>query len=154
MVALEQEGRLFRHVQEIPAPREGNERFIWLTVAAREWYRNPGKEFRQASFAMAIQQMDAFIRGARLFEGEDVKHLEPKHREVWEIRTVLERPQIRLFGWFPCQMHFVFVHAKSRDDLELHRGPKWDRAINKVVTTRAELLLPAYGGFSFADYVG
>jgi hypothetical protein len=78
---------------------------------------------------MAIQQMDAFIRGAEFIEDVDIKHLNPRPRQVWEIRTVMEKPQIRLFGWFAYPKHFVFVHAKSRDHLEPSGGPKWDRAI-------------------------
>lgn len=125
-----------------------------MTKGAEEWRKHPGKEFKQAAFAMALQQLDSFVNGDELEENIDLKQLHPKTKHVWAIRTVLEEPRIRLFGWFPWPKHFVVVHAKTRPGLD--RGNAWDRAIDKVVEARQTLLpgLQPYVGNVFRDYVG
>ena len=104
---------------------------------------------------MAIQQLDRFVNGLELEDKIDLKLLDPREHAVWEIRTVLVPHHIRIFGWFPCPKHFVFVHAKPREALGAYGDPKWNRAISKVRSMQNELLpdLKPYAGFSFNDHV-
>ena len=61
-----------------------------------------------------------------------------------------------MFGWFPGPLVYVVTHCVVRDDLELDRGPEWDKAIRRVETTRLQLLpgIAPFHSESFADYVG
>ena len=92
-----------------------------------------------------------------MIENEDMKHLDPYDKEVWTIRSLQVQPKVRLFGWFIRPRQFVVIHGKRRDDLERGpRGPKWDRAMQKVVTARSQLFpgVVPYSGYTFSDYVG
>jgi hypothetical protein len=156
---LEQEGRLIGYVPTVIAGQDGPPRQLWLTVDAHAWCFPKGKhpeKIREMALAMASSQLNHFALGTTMIEDDDMKHLTPHSKEVWTIRSYLERPQLRLFGWFVQPRQFIVVHGKSRDDLERAVGPKWDRAIQKVIDARSQLFpgLAPYSGYTFSDYVG
>lgn len=107
--------------------------------------------------ANARAVLTAFVRGKALIEGEDLKRLDPHEKEVWEFRTglALRKLQLRLFGWFPQPNHFVVVHGKRRGDLDISGSKAWDRAIQRVVEARRDLLPSeyVYRGMSYGDYI-
>lgn len=157
--ALDSEGRLIGYVPSVIGFQEGPSRQLWLTRAAHEWCFPMGRHpdgVKESSLAAARAQLDHFVRGSTLLPGQDMKHLDPYHLEVWTIRTFLD-PKVRLFGWFVQPRTFIVVHGKRRDQLERSSvGPKWNRSVQKVVEARLELFpgIFPYSGFSFGDYVG
>jgi hypothetical protein len=84
--------------------------------------------------------MNAFVRGEFMEYGVDVKRLCPKKEDVWEIKSLLTRQQLRVFGWFVLPKWFVAVHSAVRDDLEPVRGPKWNHAIESTAEARKVLV--------------
>lgn len=129
-------------------------RSLWLTPDANNWCFPEGKHpegIREDLLAIATYQLDSFVRGEELFEGDDLKHLDPHHKEVWEFRSILTHPpsQLRLFGWFPAPNHFVVVFGKRRSNVD------FDKAMAKVIEVRQALMADQvlYRGFSYADYI-
>jgi hypothetical protein len=87
--------------------------------------------------------MNAFVWGEFLdFDGGDMRRLWFEERDIWEIKSHLKRPQLRLLGWFVLPKWFVGVHPVVRDDLEPKAGPKWEAAMTKAEQARAELVGP------------
>jgi hypothetical protein len=72
--------------------------------------------------------------------GIDIRRLCPFQTDVWEIRSHLKKPQLRLIGWFVLPKMFVAVHRAVRDDLEKTRGPKWDQLIGTAEQARSALV--------------
>jgi hypothetical protein len=72
--------------------------------------------------------------------GEDIRRLCPEGTDVWEIKSHLGQPQLRVFGWFVLPKWFIAVQGFVRDDLEKGRGPKWDRAIEAAAQARGTLV--------------
>jgi len=72
--------------------------------------------------------------------GVDVRRLCPREVDVWEIKSLLVKQQLRVFGWFVLPKLFVAVRGAVRDDLEKIRGPKWDQAIKSADEARKMLV--------------
>jgi hypothetical protein len=131
-----------------------------MTPQAAAWCSPSGRHpegIREQSLANVRYLLNSFVLGRELEADFDLKQLHPRLREVWEFRSKLEHPrsQLRLFGWFPQPNHFIAVHGKRREDLESSRGPKWDRAMQRVVDAR-NTLLPGevlFSGGSYGDYI-
>jgi hypothetical protein len=47
-----------------------------------------------------------------------MRRLRPDERDIWEIKSHLKKPQLRVLGWFALPKWFVGVHCVLRDDLE------------------------------------
>jgi hypothetical protein len=70
----------------------------------------------------------------------DIRRLCPDEVDVWEIKSHLKKPQLRVFGWFVLPKWFVAVHRAVRDDLEKASGPNWDHAIATAVAARTAMV--------------
>jgi hypothetical protein len=70
----------------------------------------------------------------------DIRRLCPHEKDIWEVKSHLKKPQLRVFGWFVLPKWFVGVHYAVRDDLEPAKGPKWDAAIARSEHIRAALI--------------
>lgn len=75
-------------------------------------------------------------------DGVDIRRLCPDERDIWEIKSHLKKPQLRVLGWFALPKLFVGVHPVVRDDLEKKKGPKWEAAITTADDARTELVGP------------
>ena len=84
--------------------------------------------------------MNAFVLGEFIEYAIDIRRLCPPKMDVWEIRSHLKKPQLRLFGWFVLPKLFVAAHPKVRADLEKSKGPKWNRAIATADDMRKTLV--------------
>lgn len=135
-------------------------RSLWLTPEAYQWcFPAPGgrhpEGIKEDALAQARYKLNSFVLGRELEQKIDLWELRTDYKQVWEIRTTLSNPQLRLFGWFPQPNHFVVVHGKNRNDLEPKDGPKWEKAIQKVVSVRRDLMQGEvlYLGVSYGDYI-
>lgn len=120
------------------------------------WVDPPGKhpeDVRNEALGYARELLNQFVLGKELIEGHDLKWLDPHDDEVWELRTYLNKPQLRLFGWFPAPNHFVVVHCKRRDALKTQL--QWDNALDRVIRKRSELMreVPLFKGWAYGDYI-
>jgi hypothetical protein len=87
--------------------------------------------------------LNAFVLGDFMdYGGVDMRRLCPDDKDIWEIKSHLKKPQLRVFGWFVLPKYFVAVHQVVRDDLEKKKGPKWDAAIATAEHARATLVGP------------
>ena len=157
MNALEAAGTLIPYVPRVRAPTLVT-RKAWLAKDALLWLEPPGKHpegIKDEALVLAKAQLNNFVWGKYMEERQDLKHLYPYEKEVWEVKQHLHRQQLRLFGWFPRPNMFVVIHGKRRDALEPKSGPKWDKAIQRVVDARRELMGTdvTFGGFSYGDYI-
>jgi len=127
-------------------PHEQGPRSLWLTPETFDWCfpsdAHPDARITDASLAHLADQMNAFVWGQFVDyrDGIDMKRLEPHSEDIWEIRSHLKKPQLRLFGWFVLPKWFVATNFAVRDDLEPKNGPKWSAAINKAAQHRARLV--------------
>jgi hypothetical protein len=143
--AVEASGKLVRYeptVRKEPHPQ--GERHLWLTPDTRDWCfpgaAHPDTRIRNEALANLHSQMNAFVRGEFMEYGVDVRRLCPKEVDVWEIKSLLVKQQLRVFGWFVLPKLFVAVHGAVRGDLERSRGPKWDQAITTAEEARKKLV--------------
>jgi hypothetical protein len=142
---LEASGKLVPYEPTIPGePNPHGERRLWLTPETRKWcfpaVAHPDTRIRDEALAYLHSQMNAFVRGEFMDYGVDVRRLCPKEMDVWEIKSLLTRQQLRVFGWFVLPKWFVAVHTAVRNDLEPVRGPKWDHAIETAAEARRVLV--------------
>lgn len=98
--------------------------------------------------------LNAFVFYEDMIKDLDMKQLEPPDWEVWEFRSYVIVPYLRLFGCFVVPSHFLAVNHRVRDDLEPHRGPKWDLAIDETIKRRNDLMsTPPCHLNSFGEYL-
>jgi hypothetical protein len=142
---LEASGALVRY--ELTVVRDTHpqgSRSLWLTPDTWKWCfpvdAHPDVRIRDQSLAHLRDQLNAFVRGDFMEYEVDIRRLCPHHMDVWEIRSHLKRPQLRLFGWFVLPKMFVAVHRTVRDDLEKSRGPKWNHAIATADQARSAMV--------------
>jgi hypothetical protein len=125
-----------------PDPR--GPRTLWLTADLRKWClpvdAHPDGRITDRSLAHLLEQLNAFVRGSFMEYGTDIRRLDPIEKDIWEIKSHLVKPQLRMFGWFALPRMFVAIHAAVRDDLEKVSGPKWDRAIATAEDARTEMV--------------
>jgi hypothetical protein len=143
--ALEASGALVRYEPTVVRdPDPQGPRHMWLTPNIRDWCSpagpHPDDRIGDESLASLRDQLNAFVRGDFIEHGVDIKRLWPQRTDVWEIRSYLKKPQLRLFGWFVRPKLFVGVHGAVRDDLEKTRGPKWNRAISMADQARSTMV--------------
>jgi hypothetical protein len=121
-------------------------RFLWLTPDACKWCcpasAHSDNRIRDASLAHLQDQLNAFVRGDFMEYEVDIRRLSPDESDVWEIRSHLKKPQLRLIGWFVLPKMFVAVDGVVRDDLEKTHGPKWERVIANAAKIRSRLMGP------------
>ena len=121
-------------------------RSLFLTPDAYLWCcppdAHPDPRIKDDTLVQLGDQLNAFVRGEFMdyADGIDIKRLDPDTLDVWEIRSHLKKPQLRLFGFFAAPKWFVGTNCAVRDDLEPQRGPKWDAAIKKAADTRTDLV--------------
>jgi hypothetical protein len=99
--------------------------------------------------------LNTFALGEEVIEGLDLKRLDPPDQEVWEFRSYIARPFLRVFGTFALPRNFVALAHRVRDDLELRSGPRWNRAIADTMNNRS-LVFGGYqhfGGRPYREYV-
>ena len=142
---LAKSGKLVPHEPTVPRdPHPQGPRSLWLTPDTRDWCfpagAHPDARIRDEALANLATQMNAFALGEFMEYGIDIKRLCPKERDVWEIRSLLMKQQLRIFGWFVLPKLFVAVHQSVRSDLEKTRGQKWDQAINTAAEIRTMLV--------------
>jgi hypothetical protein len=150
------DGRLHRYVPAFPDPDFRVERHIFMSQEA--WQQCPPsgpssiRSFRGLSLDQARADLEAFVVGDEIVEDEDLKRLQPKDKEVWEIRVIGNR-HVRLIGWFAAPDNFVITHCELRDKLKSDED--WERTIEKCDRKRREQLndLPVFHGSKFTDYV-
>lgn len=121
-------------------------RQLWLTPETSKWCfpddDHPDPRVSDKSLAHLGDQMNAFVRGEYMDyrDGVDIKRLKPEEKDIWELKSYLHKPQLRVFGWFPLPKWFVATNYAVRDDLEDDYGPKWDAAIALAEKHRARLI--------------
>jgi hypothetical protein len=89
---------------------------------------HPDARISDASLAHLADQMNAFVWGQFMDwnDGIDIKRLEPRDRDIWEIKSHLKL--------------FVATNCAVRDDLEPISGPKWNATINLADQNRTTLV--------------
>jgi hypothetical protein len=137
-------------VRRAPHPQGG--RKLWLTPDAETWClpsnAHPDARITEECLAHLRDQFNAFVWGEFMdFDGVDMRRLCPEHKDIWEIKSHLKKPQLRVLGWFALPKLFVASHYAVRDDLEEHCGPKWDKIIDETEWMRHELV----GNVDFFD---
>ena len=143
--ALEANGTLVRYEPNVERDSHPQgPRCLWLAADTWNWCSpagaHPDGRIRDESLAHLLDQLNAFVRGDFMEYGVDIRRLCPHETDVWEIRSHLKKPQLRLIGWFVLPKMFVAVRGAVRDDLERARGPKWNRAITAADQARTALV--------------
>ena len=140
-------------------PVKTRSRHISMTPNTHKWClpsgAHPDSRISDHCLSQLHEVLNAFVRGDEMENRIDIKRLHPSGSEVWEFRSYVHKPYLRVFGCFYLPNHFLAVHQANRDDLEKKSGPKWDRAIAKAISERDKFLsgkLP-FSGNSFRKYV-
>ncbi|MHC4705585.1 MAG: hypothetical protein ACYS8I_00665 [Planctomycetota bacterium] len=81
---------------------------------------------------------------------EQMRHLRPKVRGVWALRSHLDDPQIRVFGHFAAKDVFVAFFFEYRGDLGSDTDPDWLVQIRSVENEWKQLF-PAYTPLKTSD---
>lgn len=120
-------------------------RFLWLTPDTHAWCLlsgdHPDPRVTDESIAHLGDQLNAFVWGEFMdYDGVDMRRLCPQEKDIWEIKSHLKKPQLRVFGWFVLPKWFVATHRAVRGDLEETRGPKWHAIISKAEHARTTLV--------------
>lgn len=121
-------------------------RSLWLTPQTFDWCfpdaEHSDPRITDDSLAHLGDQMNAFVFGEFMDyrDGIDMKRLCPPELDIWEIRSHLKKPQLRVFGWFALPKWFVATNFAVRDDLEPDHGPKWAAAISTADHIRTQLV--------------
>jgi hypothetical protein len=143
--ALEANGALVPYepfVKRPPHPQ--GPRYLWLTPTTFDWCfpegSHPDARIGDASLANLADQMNAFVWGQFMEVGIDIKRLNPHDKDIWEVRSHLKKPQLRVFGWCALPKLFVATNYANRDDLEPSNGPKWNVAIDQADRFRTALV--------------
>lgn len=142
---LEKRGELVRYEPTIPRDVHPQVlRSLWLTLDTWKWCHptgaHPDRRIRDKSLAYLQDQLDAFVGGDFIEYEVDMRRLSPDESDVWEIRSHLVKPQLRLIGWFVLPKTFVAVQGTVRDDLERTHGPKWNRVIANATQIRSRMV--------------
>jgi hypothetical protein len=74
------------------------------------------------------------------YHGVDMRRLCPAEKDIWEIKSHLKKPQLRVLGWFALPKLFIGSHCAVRNDLEPSCGPKWDKIIDETERMRSDLV--------------
>jgi len=91
------------------------------------------------ALAQIGSQFNAFALGEYIEECIDMTWLCPHDQRIWDIRSYLNRPFLRVFGFFVLPKLFVGAHCALRSDLEKKCGPKWEAAIARTISIRDQL---------------
>jgi hypothetical protein len=130
----------------VRAPHPQGPRFLWLAPGVHQWCfpadTHPDTRITDESLAHLGDQFNAFVCGEFMDykDGVDIRRLRPRERDIWEIRSHLKQPQLRVLGWFALPKLFVGTHNAVRDDLEESDGPKWEKIIDATDQMRTELV--------------
>jgi hypothetical protein len=147
ILELESNGKLVPYEPTVVRrPHPHGPRRLWLTPDTAKWCfpagPHPDGRIGDEALAHLHDQLNAFVWGDFMELGIDIRRLCPDETDVWEIKSHLKKPQLRLFGWFVLPKWFVAVHRAVRDDLEKKCGPKWDRAIATAEEARRTMVGP------------
>jgi hypothetical protein len=161
LLGLEQRRALVPYRSSVVRRMRGGGRYLWLTQDTHKWCcpvdSHPDLRMTDEAIAQIGAQFNAFVLGDFMEDGTDMTWLCPHDRHIWEIRSYLNKPFLRVFGFFVLPKVFAAAHYKFRSDLERKCGPKWDAAITKTASIRnqlfgGELLFEADNG-GYNDYV-
>lgn len=156
---LSEAGDLVLYKPTVAPPQRGYRRTLWLAPHAFQWCcpatDHPDARITDESIVDLQSVLNAFVFNRDMMQGLDMRHLEPKDDEVWEFRSYIHNPRLRLFGSFALPSIFVAVDYRLRSELEPRRGKKWNYAIkytkNEIRDIFGEYL--PYTGRSFSDYL-
>lgn len=105
---------------------EYEDRKIFASDQFLEWLNGPVKlasPFYEDDVAPKMQAaalLKSFITGAPFLGSRLFKKMSPATNDVWEMRS----PDLRFFGWFPCQDCYVAVSGdlfgNLKDDVSLY----------------------------------
>lgn len=143
---LEGNGQLIPYKPTVARPvHPQGGRKLWLTPDTFKWCfpeeQHPDARITDKSLAHLGDQFNAFVAGEWIdYQGGDMRRLCPDTNDIWEIKSHLHKPQLRVFGWFVLPKYFVGTNCAVRDDLERKKGPKWDAAIEESIAIRSELI--------------
>jgi hypothetical protein len=145
LVLLELSRKLVLYKPSVRRPIEPQGgRKLWLTPEANLWCSPPASHpdirISDESLSALGDQFNAFVSGDFMGIGQDIKRLCPDTTDIWEIKSHMKKPQLRVLGWFALPTLFVATHCAVRDDLEDGKGPKWDAIIAKTADNRSELV--------------
>lgn len=119
-------------------------RSLWMTKSVQEWccpsLGHPDVRVGEDAVDALRAVLNDFVHRRDLELGLDIKQLDPRERRVWEFRSYIGTPQLRVLGCFALPNTFVATATRVRDDLEPKRGPKWTRAINEAAYTFDKLI--------------
>ncbi len=89
-----------------------------------------------------------------------IKSLDPRSREIWELRCKDPKPQVRMFGRFADVDVFVVTHACFRDQLgsthlTKYNGNTWEAEIKRCENIWNQLFQghPPHSGSNIRDYI-
>jgi hypothetical protein len=82
-----------------------------------------------------------------------LKRLDPPPIEIWEVKVVEPRPQVRLFGRFADRDLLILTKFHLRDKLGDKGSRQWDAAMKECEDTWDALGLPLYSKSLIRDYV-
>jgi hypothetical protein len=143
--------RLHRYTPAFVDPDYNEARRLYMTEEAFGQCPPSGmsthRDFDKQILVNIRGQISDFLSGAEMYEGQDLTHLEPLDRNVWELR-VFEKPQARLFGWFVARDRLIVTHSRLRNNLD------FSREIAKTESIRKNFVeLPILDDSSFHRYV-
>ncbi len=91
-------------------------------------------------------------RGSK-WVGGFLKRLDPPPIEIWEVKVVEPKPQVRLFGRFADHDLLIFTKFHLRDKLGDRGSKQWESAMKGCEASWAALGLPLYSRSLIEDYV-
>jgi hypothetical protein len=129
---LEQSGALLRYV-----PRNGRavRRCLFLGAEMQKQLNDPQSAIcRSGQWPDIIQAFDRWVEGGRLYVDDHgrprtLKRLKPPPSDIWEIRVVEPRPQVRIFGRFASIDVFVALFGRTRPSLGRRGSEGWRNAM-------------------------
>lgn len=87
------------------------------------------------------------------WEGGFLKRLEPPPIEIWEVKVIEPRPQVRLFGRFAGPDLLIFTKFHLRDTLGDKGSKQWEGAMKDCEHAWSKLGLPLHSKTAIQDYV-
>lgn len=138
LLDMEKSGDLVRYQPTVSARGRGAgyRRTLLLTPDAYAWCRpaGPHPDARIGDESLIDLQfvLNSYVLNEELLNGMDAKRLDPPDKEVWEFRSYVKQPRLRLFGSFAHPRFFVGTHYRVRSDLEPKRGPQWNKVIRET----------------------
>ena len=135
------EGRLF--LVEPLAPGASVERPLYVTLELWKGLIGPwGTPEEMRIWARLQADLDRFITGG-VIDPEYLYCLAPDSDGVWEIRSVMPRPSIRIFGCFAVPDVFIATHAVDRARLGGWGSKAWRNEITRCKTIW-RMIFPSY----------